>query len=302
MPDLKPILIAGPTASGKSALAASFAREQNCVIINADALQVYSCWRILTARPSVDDEHEFPHSLYGHVTAETRYSVGTWIREVAEVLSNAKANGIRPIFVGGTGLYMKALTSGLAHIPEISNDLRNQAERMVRDGDLNRLLQDLESGDPELMKKLDRKNPARVIRAWEVLKSTGRPMSYWQSQGAKPLIDSSDCSRFLVAVEADDLNDRIERRFHWMVENGGISECETYIKNFPSKPSVPSSKALGARQLIDYIQGETSLDAAIESSVIETRQFAKRQRTWIRNQMKDWNPVRSVSDMESASE
>ncbi len=287
IPADRPVLIAGPTASGKSALALEIARAQGGVVINADAIQVYANWRVLTARPSEAEEAEVQHLLYGHIPGNADYSVGHWLREIAPLLES----GLRPIITGGTGLYFTALTEGLADIPATPPDIRAEADaRMAGDG-REALLTEL---DDESRARIDPLNPMRVQRAWEVLRNTGRGIAAWQDDTPPPLLPLDDTVPILFDVDKEWLNARIARRFDLMLEQGALEEARANLTGWD--PALLSSKAIGAPELIAHLQGELTLEEAREAATIATRQFAKRQRTWFRSKMRDWkkfNPKQS---------
>ncbi|MDO6798574.1 tRNA (adenosine(37)-N6)-dimethylallyltransferase MiaA [Shimia thalassica] len=275
----QPVLIAGPTASGKSALALEIAEQQGGVIVNADAIQVYDNWRILTARPPKEDELRAPHALYGHLPYDAEYSVGHWLREVAPLLEAGK----RPIITGGTGLYFTALTQGLAHIPPTPPEIRAEADTRVASEGFRALLAEL---DPQTTQRIDQLNPMRVQRAWEVLRATGRPLAAWQDDTPAPMLAETDCVPILFDVDREWLNARIARRFQMMLDLGALDEARDNLERWD--PSLLSSKAIGAPELIAHLRGELPLDEAQERATIATRQFAKRQRTWFRSKMKSW--------------
>jgi tRNA dimethylallyltransferase len=280
-------LIAGPTASGKSALALALAERHGGCVINADALQVYGCWRVLTARPGDAELARAPHMLYGHVGCAVRYSVGAWLRDVAEALAEARRRDLRPIVVGGTGLYLSVLTEGLADIPEVAADIRARSEALLAAGRLDALLADLARDDPATLARIDRGNPMRVQRAWEVLNATGRGLSEWHRTMRPPLVPPAAAVRLVIDLETASLNKCIEMRFNEMLQHGALDECCRFLA--AGHPlDAPSGRALGAAQLVGYLQGEVSLEAAVADSITATRQFAKRQRTWFRNRMTDW--------------
>ncbi|MBO9408764.1 tRNA (adenosine(37)-N6)-dimethylallyltransferase MiaA [Shimia sp. R9_1] len=276
----QPVLIAGPTASGKSALALEIAETQGGVIVNADAIQVFGNWRVLTARPSVEDEARAPHRLYGHVPGSAEYSVGHWLRDVAPLLND----GPRPIIVGGTGLYFTALTQGLADIPATPPDLRLAANARVASEGFEALLAELDS---ETRARIDIQNPMRVQRAWEVLTATGRPLAEWQDDTPPPLLPLSDTMPIVFDVDKDWLNARIARRFDLMLQEGALEEAQSNLATFD--PTQLSAKAIGAPELIAHLRGTLTLDGARERATIATRQFAKRQRTWFRSKMSKWH-------------
>ncbi len=275
----QPVLIAGPTASGKSALALEIAESQGGVVINADAIQVYDNWTVLTARPPAEDEARAPHLLYGHQPWDADYSVGHWLREVAPLLKT----GQRPIITGGTGLYFTALTQGLAEIPPTPPALREAANARVVEEGFQALLAEL---DPETTARIDIQNPMRVQRAWEVLTATGRPLSDWQDNTPAPRLPLDQAMPIVFDVDKDWLNARIARRFDLMLKQGALAEAEANLNRYD--PQLLSMKAIGAPELVAHLRGDISLDQARETATIATRQFAKRQRTWFRSKMSDW--------------
>lgn len=277
-----PVLIAGPTASGKSSLALHIAQEFGGQIINADALQVYGCWQVLTARPNVEEMTKAPHRLYGHVPCDFDYSVGHWLREIQPLLGGA----LRPIIVGGTGLYFSALTEGLAEIPPIPPDIREEAEEIKKTNGFNVFLTDL---NEKTIARIDTLNPMRVQRAWEVWRATGRQISDWQDETPPPLLPLEQTNRFILDSPKEWLNDRIARRFDLMLAQGAIEEARANLTNWD--PSRLSSKSIGAPELISYLSGDLTLDEAREKATISTRQYAKRQRTWFRARMKSWEII-----------
>jgi len=274
-----PILIAGQTASGKSDLAFQIAKKLDGTIINADAIQVFSNWRILTARPSVEDEAKIKHKLYGHVDGDSDYSVGTWLKQIKKILSDTS----KPIIVGGTGLYFSALSEGLVDIPEIPKKIRIEADSRISKNGLESLIKEI---DKETARKIDLNNPRRVQRAWEVLISTGRGLNSWHNEKSKPILNLNQCKTILVDGEVSSFNKRITKRFDQMMEQGLIREGESNLENW--NETFPSSKAIGARELIAHLQNKITVDELKEQILIATRQYAKRQRTWFRSKMKTW--------------
>jgi len=279
----KPVLIAGPTASGKSALALAIAEAQGRTVVNADALQVHDAWRVLSARPSARDEARVPHRLYGHVPRGADYSVGHWLREVAPFLP---AN---PVIVGGTGLYLTALTEGLAEIPPTPPAIRAEADAILRDRGIGALLADL---DPSTLQRIDRRNPARVQRAWEVLRATGRGLADWQAETGTPALPLAHATAWVLRPDKDWLNDRIARRFAQMLDEGALDEARAALPHWPADGGQPASalwtKAIGAPELTAHLKGHISLPEAVDAATLATRQFAKRQRSWFRNRMTGW--------------
>ena len=277
-PDLtddRPVLIAGPTASGKSGLALDIAERHGGIIVNADALQVFDGWRILTARPTDADLARAEHALYGHVPLEAPYSVGDWLRDVGPYLNGPQ----RPIIVGGTGLNFAALTEGLADIPPTPPAIRAEANGIP----LTRLIADLDS---RTAAGLDLRNRARVQRAWEVARATGRSIADWQAETPPPLLPLSRAHAMVLRPDRDWLAARIAQRFDAMLAAGALDEAREILPRWD--PGLHSSRAIGAAELIAHQKGEMTLQEASHAVVIATRQYAKRQRTWIRNRMKNW--------------
>ena len=277
----RPVLIAGPTASGKSALAMEIAGTQGGVIVNADALQVYENWRILTARPSPADEAQLPHRLYGHLPGDMAYSAGAWLRDIAPLLQGARA-----IVVGGTGLYFTALTEGLAEIPDTPAAIRHEGDALRAAEGLAPMLAAL---DARTLARIDTANPMRVQRAWEVWRATGRSIADWQDETPPPLLPLDRAQALVVDAPRDWLNARIARRFDMMLSDGALEEARANLPGW--SPALPSSKAIGAPELIAHLRGEMTLDAAREAATVATRQYAKRQRTWFRARMRQWQTL-----------
>ena len=278
----RPILISGATASGKSNLALKIATELGGVIVNADALQVYNGWRILTARPSLEEESRAQHLLYGHIGNQNLYSVGDWIRDIAPILKSTQ----RPIIVGGTGLYFRALTEGLADIPPVPSHIKEQAKQFLRDGEVRFMLAAL---DGYTQSKIDVQNPMRVSRAWEVLQATGKSIVSWHEQTPPALMPLKSCDALHLNSPVDWLNTRLESRFNMMMSAGVLDEAKANLDNWD--PSLQSSQAIGAPELINHLLGYSSLAEAKKLAVIASRQYAKRQRTWFRKRMYDWRSI-----------
>jgi len=286
VPADRPVLIAGPTASGKSALAMAIAETGGGRIVNADALQVFSDWRILTARPSAEDEASVPHALYGHVRGDTAYSVGHWLRDVAPLL-----DGPRPVIVGGTGLYFTALTEGLADIPEVPRAVADAAEATLAERGLAAMAADL---DPATAARIDLSNPRRVQRAWEVLRATGRGLAAWQDETRPPLLRLEDTTALVLHAPPDWLDPRIEARFDAMLEAGLLDEARANRAGWHAR--LPSAKAIGAADLIAHLDGKVDLAGLRNNVAVRTRQYAKRQRTWFRRRMAAWRRIDPVRD------
>ncbi len=274
------VVIAGPTASGKSALALAIAQAQGGTVVNGDALQIWSCWRVLTARPDPNDEAAAPHALYGHVDPGAAYSVGDWLRDVAGLPG-------RLIVAGGTGLYLTALTNGLAAIPPVPPAIRAQGDALLAGGGLGRMIAAL---DPATRARIDLKNPVRVQRAWEVLMATGRGISDWQRDTPAPLIAPGDAHCLVLTSDRDWLADRIDRRFRQMWDQGAVEEVRAMLPRW--QDGAQWTRAIGAPEIAAHLQGRTDAETAIEQAIIATRQYAKSQRIWFRNRMKSWETLR----------
>jgi tRNA dimethylallyltransferase len=291
------MLIAGPTASGKSAAATAMAMRIDGVVVNADSMQVYAEPRILTARPSDDEMARAPHLLYGHVSVREHYSVGRYLEDTAAALAQARAMDKTPIFAGGTGLYFSALTEGIAEMPAVPASVREatSARRIALGPDA--FFAELAARDPETASRLRASDTQRTLRAYEVIKATGRPLAWWQTQKGKPLLDGTKLIRFVMMPPRDELYARIEARFDAMVAHGALEEARTLSG---LDPSLPSAKILGLRELLAVAAGTMTLDEAKTLAKVATRQYAKRQMTWFRNQMPDWTVMESMesfSDM-----
>jgi tRNA dimethylallyltransferase len=278
----RPVLLAGPTASGKSALALALAQDQGRVIINADALQVYDMWQILSARPSVAEMGGVAHYLYGCVGRDQPWSVGHWLRAVAALLERHE----NPVIVGGTGLYFRALTEGLVEIPPIPPEIRTEADQRLRQSGAEALATDLDSATRA---QIDLANPARVQRAWEVLRATGKGLAEWQAHTPPPLLPLSQTTPFVLRPQVDWLNSRIDSRFASMMAQGALAEASAALPHW--QPRAPWARAIGAAELIAHLQGHISLSQAVADATLATRQYAKRQRTWLRNRMGAWQAL-----------
>jgi tRNA dimethylallyltransferase len=274
------VLIAGPTASGKSDAALALAQRINGVIINADSMQVYREAPILTAQPSAADKARAPHRMYGHVGAREVYSVGRWRDDAIAALETLE--GRTPIFVGGTGMYFMALTDGLAAIPAIPPDIRDAARALLDEIGVEALHARLAARDPLTASKLRPSDPQRTLRAWEVLQATGRPLAAWQDAPTQPVLKDRKVAAFVLDPPRPILRARIAARFAAMVEEGGLAEA---VALAGLDPALPAAKLLGLAPLQALAAGTLSKDQALEAAITGTRQFAKRQMTWFRHRM-----------------
>ena len=285
------ILVAGPTASGKSRLAMELAAQHGGVVVNADSMQVYRELSVLTARPSAEDEAAVPHRLYGTVAAATRYSVGAWLADVASVLSEVRQAGRMPIVVGGTGLYFKALTEGLSAVPPIPAEVRERVGGETAGLTAAEMHARLAVCAPDDARQVRPSDRMRILRALEVFEATGRSLSRGQEAvPLKPLIDPARVRRLVLSVDRAVLHERIAARAEAMVRGGALAEAEA-LGTLGLDPELPAMKAIGVRELLDHLAGNTSLDEALAAMKTETRRYAKRQETWFRNQMGDWERV-----------
>ncbi|WP_350336259.1 tRNA (adenosine(37)-N6)-dimethylallyltransferase MiaA [Coralliovum pocilloporae] len=285
---IEAILLAGPTASGKSAFGLALAEALDGVIINADSMQVYSGLRIISARPSSEDEARAPHYLYGHVAPEQSYSVGEWLTDVKPLLERLRQQQRLPIILGGTGLYFSALLNGLSPIPDINPTVRQYWRSFLEDKGQDALFDALSERDPVMAGRLMPQDGQRIIRALEVLDQTGRSLADWQSEpNSPPLLSAERVARFVLDPPRELLYERINARFGQMVEEGGLSEVEDLLKR-NLDPALPVMKAIGVPQLAPCLDGDCSLEEGIELARRDSRRYAKRQGTWFRNQFSDW--------------
>jgi tRNA dimethylallyltransferase len=281
------ILIAGPTASGKSALALTLAERIGGTIINADSMQVYRDLRIITARPTPAEEARVPHRLYGHVDAGENYSVGRWCRDAAAAIAEAQTAGRVPILVGGTGLYFKALTQGLAAVPPIPPEMRAAVRgRLATDG-VAALYTELAERDPATAARLKPNDGARITRALEVFTATGRSLTDWHREGLPAALDASRAIKLFLAPALATLYARIEARFDAMLAAGALDEVRALAAR-GLDASLPAMKAHGVPWLIRHLRGEIALADAAEGGKRDTRRYTKRQATWFRHQLPDW--------------
>ncbi len=284
------ILIAGPTASGKSAMALDLAEAHDGVVINADSMQVYAILSVLTARPENADLARVPHRLYGHVPPAEAYSVGRWLAEARTAIAEVEAAGCLPIIVGGTGLYFKALTEGLAEIPEIPGDIRQYwRDRAAEDG-AAALYVELARRDPAMAARLQPQEPQRLVRALEVLDATGRSLGDWQRRPAIPVLPLGETRHGVLAPERPVLHERIARRFAQMMEAGAVEEVRALLA-LDLAPALPAMKAIGVRPISAFLAGEIDREEAIRRSIVETRRYAKRQMTFFNGQLGTWGRI-----------
>ena len=283
---MRAVLIAGPTASGKSSLAMDLAADSNGVIINADSMQVYDTLQVLTARPSATDTASIEHRLYGHVPASEAYSVGRWYGDVQALLASPDMDGRKAVFVGGTGLYFRALAGGLSRMPAIPEATRTAwREALDRDG-AEALHSVLASRDPETAARLKVGDRQRIVRALEVLDASGQSIRSFQNTGGQPLIDAHAARKIVLMPDRDLLRARITTRFERMMGHGAVAEVEQLLGQ-ALDPSLPAMKAIGVREIVAFLKGEVTAAEAVELASIATRQYAKRQMTWFRNQLGD---------------
>jgi tRNA dimethylallyltransferase len=297
MSNHRAILIAGPTASGKSAVALELATKLGGAIINADSMQVYSDLRILSARPSDEDQVHAPHALYGFIPATHAYSVGQWLGDVQRAITKAVDEGRMPIITGGTGLYFKALLEGLSPIPDIPEDVRQRWRGMIHETSPGDLYNILHERDPEMADKLRPSDTQRVIRALEVLDATGRSLAEWQNEPGKPLILEDQVVRVFVEPPREILYERIDARFDAMLDEGALEEVKL-LGDQKLSSELPAMRALGVKSLLSFLKGDIGREEAVENAKTETRRYAKRQLTWSKSNMIAWKRM-FMKDSES---
>ncbi|MBB2674983.1 tRNA (adenosine(37)-N6)-dimethylallyltransferase MiaA [Rhizobium sophoriradicis] len=278
------ILITGPTASGKSALAVELAKRHGGAVVNADSMQVYDTLRVLTARPSEEEMQGVPHHLYGHVPAGAAYSTGAWLRDVSALLPALKAAGQLPVFVGGTGLYFKALTGGLSDMPAIPEALREELRTRLLEEGPDKLYAELDAIDPAMSANLNSQDGQRIVRALEVIKATGRSIADFHGRSGPVLIDAEKARKIVVLPDRAVLHQRINGRFEKMLQQGAEDEVRSLLAlGLPAE--APVMKAIGVSQIAAMLKGEMRREEVLEKGAAATRQYAKRQMTWFRNQM-----------------
>jgi tRNA dimethylallyltransferase len=281
-------IIAGPTASGKSARAMELARAMNGIIINCDSLQIYNGLPILTAQPNDSEKAEIPHRLYGELHPNDSCSAGNW-REVAEPIIHAVlSEGQTPIIVGGTGLYIKALMDGLSPMPDVPPEIRERAKLLYEELGAEGFYENLKHRDPEMAARFHPAHKARIVRAWEVIEATGKSLAEWQRLARLAPPDDWDFKTEVIIPERSELRARCDARFAAMLENGALEEVEDFAARIESgeiRGDVPLTKALGYAELLGFIRGDWSKDYAVEKAQNRTKRYAKQQVTWFRNQL-----------------
>lgn len=279
------VLIAGPTASGKTALALALAERLGGTIVNTDSMQVYRELPVLTAQPSAAEKARVPHRLYGHVSARESYSAGRYREDAMAALAEARIAGKLPIFTGGTGLYFAALTEGLAGVPPVPAAIREsvRVRRAAIGPDV--FFAELAARDPQAGARLRPGDTQRTLRAMEVIEATGHPLAHWQTHGEEPVLKGLRLARFMLSPPRAELHGRIDARFDAMVEAGALDEARALLD---LDPALPAAKILGLRPLQALLRGEMGREEAFSAAKTATRQYAKRQITWFRHRMGDW--------------
>ncbi len=282
------VLIAGPTASGKTALSIQLAKELDAWVVNADSMQIYSDLHILSARPSAEEESQAPHYLFGHVASEQPYSVMNWLTELEEVLCKARDEDRPLVVVGGTGLYFKSALEGLSLLPEIPQDVREYWRAYAQTATSEELYGMLEARDAVMAERLHPSDTQRIVRALEVMEGTSKSLSHWQHERSKPVLDECEVMGVVLSPDRKVLHERIHRRFDLMVEHGAVKEaCTLWERGLDPKLQV--MKAIGVKQLAEASLGLTSMEWAIDKAKTETRRYAKRQSTFFRGQLAHWS-------------
>ena len=287
------VVISGSTGSGKNKIANILGKKTPIMIINADAIQVYKKWKILSGRPSDLDQRKVIHKLYGHYNGN-HYSVGKWLKEVILCIDEAKKQNLLPVFVGGTGLYINLLFQGISNIPNIPKKIRNKGKEILSFEPLF-FYNYLKKKDPNILSNIDSNNHRRLQRAWEVMETTGVSLQEFQKDRETPILNPLKTKKMVLSVEKNLLNKLIDLRFDKMIASGAIYECQKVLNEGVWDHTLPSSKIIGAKELILYLQNLKSLKEAILEAKIKTHQYAKRQRTWFRKNMKDWHSIEITS-------
>lgn len=291
------VLIAGPTASGKSALALKIAQETGGAIVNADSMQVYAVLRLLTARPDDADLAAAPHLLYGHVDPREDYSTGRWAREVEALRRDGAAGRRRLIFVGGTGLYFRALTDGLSAMPDVPPAIRRHWREALAELGPQALHRMLAERDREAAAAIRATDGQRIVRALEVEEASGKPISWWQGRRGTPIVDAASATRLVLVPDRQELASRIDMRFDQMVARGALDEARA-LAALGLDPAMPAMKAIGVRELLAADRGEIDPAVAVELAKTATRRYAKRQSTWFRTQVDSgWQRISAATQV-----
>lgn len=278
------ILIAGPTASGKSALAMEVAKRVGGVVVNADSMQVYRDLRIITARPTPQEERAVGHLLFGHIDAAVNYSVGRYLADLAQTLDDLARRGVAAVLTGGTGMYFKAALYGLSDIPAVPEEIRAKVRDSAQGKTPQTLHAELAEKDPETAARLRPTDPQRILRALEVFAATGRPLVSFQGPRGAPLLDAAQCPAFFLAPERETLYARIDARFDKMMESGALEEVGA-LRARGLDPALPAMRAHGVPHLVAFLDGRMSREEAILRGKLDTRHYAKRQFTFARHQL-----------------
>jgi len=285
------VLIAGPTASGKSAFALALAQKAGGIIVNTDSMQVYRDLRILTARPTPAEAARVPHRLYGHVDAAVNFSAGAWVADAAKILAEARAASRLTIFVGGTGLYFKALTRGLSAVPPIPTEIREGVRARLECDGVEALHAELARRDPVAGERLKPRDRTRIARALEVIEATGRSLTDWHRDGLPPLLPPGTFRALFLAPDRDALYARIDARFDAMLKAGALDEVAALAAR-KLDSLLPAMKAHGVPALMAHLKGKITLEEAAEIGRGDTRHYAKRQFTWFRHQLPEFEWVK----------
>ncbi len=284
----KALLIAGPTASGKSALALALAERFGGLIVNADSMQVYRDLRLLTARPSPEDEARAPHALYGIISAAETFSVAAFLSHARDALARAEREGRLPIFVGGTGLYFEALLKGLARVPPVPEEIRAESAALMAEVGPATFHGLLAAKDPVMAARLKPTDRQRLERAYAVYRATGRSLAEWQDAPQAPLLAEQEVLRFVLMPERALLYARAEARLERMMDDGALEEVRV-LSGLGLPPSMPALKALGVPSMLAYLEGRLTREEALAEAKTATRRYIKRQTTWFRHHMMSWD-------------
>lgn len=294
------LLLAGPTASGKTALSLHAARSLDAEILNADSMQVYSGLQLISARPTAEEIEGVPHHLFGKIDPSIRYSVGDWSRAALDRMADIRSRGKKVVIIGGTGLYFKALTEGLAPVPEIPEEVRQKVDQIARLEGLDALEELAEEYDPDGVERIKPGDRQRLQRIAEVGLATGQALSVLQAE-TRPMLKPGSWHGVVIKPDRAELYERIERRFDQMIEEGALEEARK-IDALGLAQDLPAMKAVGLPPLLAHVRGEMSLEKAIDLAKRDTRRYAKRQFTWFSNQTPEWHRVTSLDPDEAKAE